>query len=295
MNPILIELKQKKPGFNRFIGSWFLRSRKNILIDVGPSNSIGQLIRSLTEMGVDRVDYVLLTHIHIDHAGGLSLLLEHFPMARVVCHAKAISHLVDPTKLWAGTRKTLGGDLTDAYGPIGPVNIERLVAHTEARREGLEIVETPGHAVHHLSYIVDGFIFAGESGGVHFEAGDSEHLRPATPPVFHMKEFMESIDRLLSYETMPICYAHFGLAESSRVLLERHKRQLLRWERIIKEEISRGEAGLEERCLDALVRKDPELKAFGTMSEENQERERYFMRNSIAGYIGFLSPQPESS
>ena len=133
MNPTLIELKQNKPGFRRFIGSWLITGRENIVVDVGPSNSTDQLIHSLTELGVDRIDRVLLTHIHIDHAGGLAPFLEHFPMARVICHEKAIPHLVDPSKLWAGTRKTLGPDLTDTYGPIRPVKRDWLVPHTEAK------------------------------------------------------------------------------------------------------------------------------------------------------------------
>ena len=294
MNPTLIELKQNKPGFRHFICSWLITGRENILVDVGPSNSIDQLIHSLTELGVNRVDRVLLTHIHIDHAGGLAPFLEHFPMARVVCHEKAISHLVDPSKLWAGTRKTLGGDLADTYGPIRPVKKEWLVPHTEVKQKGLEIVETPGHAAHHLCFIVEGFLFAGEAGGVHLKVRDSEYLRPATPPVFLMNQYLESINRLMSHETMPICYSHFRLAGSSHAMLRRLKRQLVLWEGIIKEELSRGENGVIERSLDALLRRDPELKAFSALSPEDQERERFFMGNCIEGYLGFLSLPPAS-
>jgi glyoxylase-like metal-dependent hydrolase (beta-lactamase superfamily II) len=294
MNPTLIELRQNKPGFRHFIGSWLVTGRENIVVDVGPSNSIDQLIHSLAELGVDRIDRVLLTHIHIDHAGGLAPFVEHFPMARVACHEKAIPHLVDPSKLWAGARKTLGSDLTDAYGPIRPVNREWLVPHTEVKLKGLDIVETPGHAAHHLCFIVEGFLFAGEAGGVHFTVGDSEYLRPATPPVFFMNQFLESIDRLLSYETMPICYSHFRLAGSSHAMLRRQKSQLVLWEGIIKEEVSRGENGVIERSLDALLRRDPELKAFSALSAENQARERFFMGNCIEGYLGFLSVPPAS-
>ena len=289
MNPALIELKQNQPGFGGFIGSWLIAGRENLVVDVGPSCSIDQLIRSLTALGVDRVDRVLLTHIHIDHAGGLALFLERFPMARVICHQKAVSHLAEPSKLWAGARKTLGHDLTDAYGPIRPVKKEWLVPHTEAKSEGLQIVETPGHAPHHLCFVVEGFLFAGEAVGIHFRLGDSDYLRPATPPVFFMKDYLKSIDRLLSLEDMPVCYAHFGLAESSHGVLRRQRNQLPLWETIIKEQISKGEAGLIDRCLDALLGTDPELRGFRTLGKEAQERERFFMRNCVEGYLGFLS------
>ncbi len=292
MNPKLIELRQNKPGFGRFIGSWLITGRENTVVDVGPSHSVELLIRSLAESGIDRVDLVLLTHIHVDHAGGLAPFLEHFPMARAVCHAKAISHLEDPSKLWAGTRKTLGDEVANAYGPIRPVKKEWLVPHSEVKQDGLEIVETPGHAPHHLCFIVNGFLFAGEAAGVHFMVGDSEYLRPATPPVFFMKQYLDSVDRLLSYETMPICYAHLRLAGDSHALLKRQRNQLLRWESLIKEEMSQGQNGLVERSLDALLRQDPELAAFAAMSIEDQERERLFMRNCVEGYLGFLSLPP---
>lgn len=294
MDPTLIELKLNKPGFRRFIGSWLVRGKENFVVDVGPSSSVDQLTDSLGDLGVDRVDRVLLTHIHIDHAGGLAPFLERFPMARVLCHEKAIPHLVDPSKLSAGARKTLGSELTDTYGPIRPVQKESLVPHTEVGLRGVEIVETPGHAPHHLCFVANGFLFAGEAGGVHFTVEDSEYLRPATPPVFFMSEYQQSIDRLLAYGTMPICYAHFRLTGNSRAMLQRQKNQLVLWEGIIREERSRGEEGVKERSLDALLTKDPELKAFFALSAEDQARERFFIGNCIEGYLGYLSRTPVS-
>ena len=78
----LIEIEQNLPGFNQFIGSWFYRGNINFVVDVGPANSVFRLIDALTEMKVETIDYVFLTHIHIDHAGGLARFIAHFPMAR---------------------------------------------------------------------------------------------------------------------------------------------------------------------------------------------------------------------
>jgi glyoxylase-like metal-dependent hydrolase (beta-lactamase superfamily II) len=287
MEAELIELKQDRSGFDRFIGSWLCLFDKTMVIDVGPSRSLPKLIDSLTARGVHRVDYVLLTHIHMDHAGGLAEFLDHFPMARAVCHGKAISHLVDPSKLWLGSQKTLG-DIAEAYGPIKPVTRERLIPHTEAQAEGIDLVETPGHAAHHLSFIIEGNLFAGEAGGIYVTGKGWEYLRPATPPVFFLKEFLGSIDRLLTAKDLPMCYAHFGRADSSHHMLKRERAQLLFWEEIIREEMAKGDQLLLERCMARLLAQDPELEAFKTMSSADQEREKFFMGNSIKGYVGFL-------
>jgi len=291
MHPLLIELRQDRPGFDRFIGSWLCPYDKTVVIDVGPSRSVTTLIDSLSVLGIREVDFVLLTHIHMDHAGGLAEFLDHFPMARAVCHSKAISHLVDPSKLWLGSRKTLG-DLAEAYGPIRPVKKERLIPHTEARVEGIDIIETPGHAPHHLSFIIQENLFAGEAGGIYLAGKDWEYLRPATPPVFFLKEFLGSIDRLLTAKDLPVCYAHFGRADRSHSMLKRERAQLLFWEEIIREELAKGDHRLMERGMARLLAEDPELKAFEAMSSADQDREKFFIGNSIKGYLGFLQENP---
>jgi len=291
VEPVRIEIKQDRPGFDRFIGSWLCQGDSSIVIDVGPSRSAPKLIASLTAMGVHRVDFVLLTHIHVDHAGGLAEFLDHFPMARAICHSKAIAHLVDPSKLWLGSQKTLG-DLAEAYGPIGPVERQRLIPHQDARVEGIEIIETPGHAPHHLSFIVGGNLFAGEAGGIYLAGKGWEYLRPATPPVFFLKPFVASIDRLLAAKDLPMSYAHFERAGSSHHMLKRERAQLLFWERIIREEVAKSAPLLMERCMARLLADDPELRAFEAMSSADQGRENFFMGNSIKGYLGYLQENP---
>jgi len=287
MEPLLIEIRQDRPGFDRFIGSWVCPGDKPIVIDVGPSRSAPKLIDSLAALGIHRVDWVLLTHIHMDHAGGLAEFLDHFPMARAVCHEKGIPHLVDPTRLWQGSLKTLG-DLAETYGPIRPVARDRLIPHREALDHGIAIIETPGHAPHHLSFMLQGNLFAGEAGGIYFEGKGREYMRPATPPVFFLNQFLESIDRLLAAKDVPISYAHFGRAKSSHRMLRRQREQLLFWEERIRKEVVQGDHDLLGRCMDSLLREDPELRAFESMRPADQERERFFMGNSIKGYLGFL-------
>ncbi len=287
MEPILIELKQNRPGFDHFIASWVCKDDRNIVVDVGPANSVHILLDSLDAMEVDRVDFVLLTHIHIDHAGGLADFLEQFPMAKVVCHHMGVKHLVDPSKLWAGSLKVLG-ELAEFYGPLKPVKEEALIPHTEARTEGLRVIETPGHAPHHLSFSYQGKLFVGEASGTFHNLGELEYVRPATPPKFFMEECLGSVDRLLGIEDQPTHYVHFGKAESSHHQLKSFRDQLMRWAELIKQEMARDRKDLVKKCMESLLEKDPDLKAFYAMDPDMQERERYFITNSINGYIEYL-------
>ena len=258
-----------------------------MVVDVGPANSVGGLIETLMEMNIKRVDYVLVTHIHIDHAGGLGGFLEHFPKARVVCHEKGIRHLVDPSRLWEGSQKVLG-EIAEAYGCPQAVKEEMCIPHAKARIINLAVIETPGHAPHHLSFSYGGNLFAGEAGGNYFSVLDTDYLRPATPPRFFLKNFLESVDRLMALEDQHICYAHFGDAQNSRRMLKRFRAQIFRWKELIQKEMSAGSDDLMMRCVNSLLEKDPDLKAFKFMEPDTQNRERFFVANSVRGYIEFL-------
>ena len=284
---LLIEIKQKIPGYDHFIGSWVCRGDINLVVDVGPANSVGRLIETLMEMNIKSVDYVLVTHIHIDHAGGLGGFLEHFPKARVVCHEKGIRHLVDPSMLWEGSQKVLG-EIAEAYGCPQAVKEEVCIPHAQARIKNLTVIETPGHAPHHLSFSYGGNLFAGEAGGNYFSVLDTDYLRPATPPRFFLKNFLESVDRLMALEDQHICYAHFGDAQNSRRMLKRFRAQIFRWKELIQKEMSAGSDDLMMRCVNSLLEKDPDLKAFKFMEPDTQNRERFFVANSVRGYIEFL-------
>ena len=286
-NAKLIEIPLDRPGYERFIGAWALEGEINMVIDVGPSNPVHHLIDALKGMHWDRVDFVLLTHIHIDHAGGLADFLEAFPSAKAVAHRAAIKHLVDPSRLWAGSKKVLG-EFAEFYGVIKPSPRERLIPHPEADLKGLDIVETPGHAAHHLSFCYHNELFVGEAAGNYFVVDDKEYLRPATPPVFFLPQFQESLERLLALKDQTICYSHFGRGESSHRLIRRFWDQLSRWGTLIKKEVSRGSQDLMERCINRVLADDPELVAFKDMSPAVQRRERYFMANSLNGYMQFL-------
>lgn len=294
----LIDLPQELRGYHHFISSWAVKTGSaNLLVDVGPAATIPLLRQALEELEITRVDYILLTHIHIDHAGGTGLLLETFPEARVVCHPPSQRHLVEPARLWQGSLAVLG-EVAVKYGPIVPVPDDRLA---ETAPE-VKVIPAPGHAPHHLAFLYRDCLFAGEAGGVHLDVG-KVYLRPATPPRFILPVALATLNRLLAsaLEGCTICYGHYGWAPSAARMLKRHRDQLLLWEEVIsrvagkkpgKSDAHGDDGELISAVWEELEDNDELFARFSLLPADIQERERYFITNSIKGFLGYLLSGP---
>ena len=287
-----IPLPLPLPGFDEFISAWLITSPGTVLVDVGPAASVPRLFEALSALGVDRIDAVLLTHIHLDHAGGAGDVALRFPHTPLVCHPSALTHLADPSRLWEGSLKTLG-DTARAYGPMQPVPTTQLVDADDFKRPALTVMATPGHAVHHLSFRIGPFLMAGEASGVYQALPDGTgYQRPATPPRFFLETSLASIDLLLPHAHALTCFGHNGWCPDGRPVLGAHREQLLRWARILGRLMPRqGEPDFEDRCLDALLAEDPLLAALNRMPPAVCQRERFFLKNSIRGFVGYLETQ----
>ena len=284
----LIPLPQDLPGFDRFINAWLVTGEHNYLIDPGPAFTIPQLVAVLDELDVRHLDAILLTHIHIDHSGGIGDLVTHFPETPVACHPKAMAHLVDPERLWAGSVKTLGATAR-AYGPIAPVPGDQVVSVETLSMRAVGVILTPGHAVHHVSFLIGDTLFAGEAGGVYRELTDGFYLRPATPPKFFLETSLESIAVLEKVACRRMCYGHFGLTRHPAKLLGAHRRQLIWWADRIRE--LTGAADIPDPvhvCLETLIKEDPLLSGWAQLARPAQQRELGFMANSVRGFLGYL-------
>ena len=286
----LIDLDQTMTGFRKFIASWLYHDKNvTFLVDPGPVNSIGTLFQALKAEGITHLDYILLTHIHIDHAGGTGRLLEVFPMAKVICHEKGIQHMISPEKLWQGSLKVLG-KIAEGYGEIVPVPSDKISYSDEIDlgSDRIIVLKTPGHAVHHLCYCFKGLLFAGEVSGVIHKAGDRLYARPATPPVFKLDVSLASLDLVLRSPFDKICFGHYGYYENPRPILEKAREQLVNWVQTVETELGKGEEDLIERIIRSLESSDELLNSYSLLEEDIKEREHYFIRNSIKGMVQYV-------
>jgi glyoxylase-like metal-dependent hydrolase (beta-lactamase superfamily II) len=279
-------------GFSGFISTWVHTAGPTVIVDVGPSATTPFLLEALAEIGVTHPDLILLTHIHIDHAGGIGEVARAFAGTPVVCHPKAIEHLVDPRRLWEGSAKSLG-DVARRYGPIAPVDAKQILAVDHLDWPQIIPIPTPGHAPHHHSYLIGDLLFAGEAGGVCITIADGpEYMRPATPPRFFLETSLDSIDRLIARQPQRICYGHVGMRGNAAEMLRVHRDQLLRWKWILVEWLGKTgpmeEAELLKACVEHLLLTDPLMAGFAQLTPQARERERFFLRNSVKGYRQYL-------
>ena len=215
-----------------------------------------------------------------------------FPDTPIICHETGIRHLVEPSRLWEGSLKTLG-ETAEAYGPFQPVPSVHLYDAAGYAEHGILPVMTPGHAPHHVSYFMDDCLFAGEAAGVFIRISDNEdYLRPATPPRFFFFFFLSSVDELIKKAPSMICYGHFGFHDDAGGMLKTHRKQLLLWREIVEDEINLSrqieDEAVVENSLQRLLKEDPCLKYFSHMDTLVQDREEGFLKNAIRGFIGYL-------
>jgi glyoxylase-like metal-dependent hydrolase (beta-lactamase superfamily II) len=285
----LITLNPPIDGFDNFITAWLVQGEINFLIDVGPASTADGLLAMLAEAGVEHLEYILLTHIHLDHAGAIGQVAAGFPATPIVCHPAGIPHLIEPARLWEGTRKVLGA-MADGYGPIQPVAAERFLDAQVFKSAFIEPILTPGHASHHVSYRTPYCLFAGETGGVYYAISPQRfYLRPATPPRFFFDTAVESVDRLIATGPGKMCYGHYGMVEDGVSKLQITRQQLYSWKTIISDEINRSTGdGLITACLERLLKEDPLAANLEHLPEAAKARETYFLNNSVRGFIGHL-------
>jgi glyoxylase-like metal-dependent hydrolase (beta-lactamase superfamily II) len=196
------------------------------IVDPGPTSCLATLEHALDGMGtpLGAVSHLLLTHIHLDHAGAAGAIARRFPGIRVVVHRQGASHLVDPSRLIESATRLYGADMDRLWGAVDPVPERQL--HVVEGGEALEVsgrsvdvVYTPGHAKHHVSYFdpTSGIAWAGDVAGVCIDQGYV--LPPTPPPDIDLPGWRTSIDRLEALQPHTLFLTHCGPVTSPRVHL----------------------------------------------------------------------------
>jgi glyoxylase-like metal-dependent hydrolase (beta-lactamase superfamily II) len=218
-------------------------------VDTGTNYSVPHLLAALDELGIAResVDYVLLTHVHMDHAGGAGLLIQELPTARLLVHPRGLPHMVDPSKLVAASQAVYGEDeFRRLYGDVLPVAHARIVSVPDGYRcdlggRELELIHTPGHALHHYAVVdrAHAVIFSGDTFGISYRALDTPQgpfiLPTSSPSQFDPDQLISSIDRMMSYVPDSMYLMHYSRVTGTPRLAAMLKSQIREFVRIARE------------------------------------------------------------
>lgn len=238
------------------------------LIESGPGVSRPEIEAGLADLGVnlEELSYLLVTHIHLDHAGGVGALARDAG-AQVIVHRVGARHLIDPSRLMSSARRVYGDEMDSLWGEMLPVPEQQLLAvEGDERLElgGLDVrvVYTPGHASHHVSYLFDdGTLFTGDSAGVRLAGANL--IRPALPPPdLDLEAAERSVAAMIALKPARLILTHFGPVDDPDGHLRAVPEANRRWERAFREGLSLAEDdGTLERRIEAL--EDAELAAAG--------------------------------
>ena len=238
IGPGVWEIDTLLGGWERVTAGYLIEGPQPVLVETGSQSSVATLLAALQAHGVGANDLagVAVTHIHLDHAGGVGDVARAFPRATVYVHERGARHLADPDRL-VRSAATVYGDLLDSlYGRLDATPAERI--HVLADGEEVVVgpghtltsIDSPGHAKHHLALhdSQSGVLFAGDAIGVRLP--DSGILRPATPPAdFDLIQALHSLGKFRDRQPTGIALAHYGLVPDPVAILEEGEVTLHRW------------------------------------------------------------------
>ncbi len=225
------------------LACYYFDTPEPVLVECGPSVSRSHLVDALDELGVTDLAAVLVTHSHLDHAGGAGHFAARYPGAQVGVHAAGAKHLIDPSRLWASATRIYGEEgMQTLWGPMEPVAAERLLVLDEGDRvplgrgRSIEVMYTPGHARHHVVFLEDdsGGCFVGDAVGIAFPHG---HLvQPNSPPPdFDPHLIAVQLRRMARRDPRFLGFAHFGVHADPQQALGEAEERLWDWVRFVED------------------------------------------------------------
>jgi glyoxylase-like metal-dependent hydrolase (beta-lactamase superfamily II) len=234
----VFQIDTKMAGYQGITAGYLIKSSRPCLVETGTATSAPVVRDALAALGIGPADLatVVVTHIHLDHAGGAGDIAAMYPDARIVVHEKGARHLADPSRLMASARMVYGDALDVLFGTLNPVPAERLETLDDVGRvdlgdgRALDSYYSPGHARHHVGLLdsLTGDLYVGDAAGVYIpETGD---LRPATPPPdFDLDVALASLRRFADLRAKRLLFSHYGPVSDVPATLERSADEIRVW------------------------------------------------------------------
>jgi glyoxylase-like metal-dependent hydrolase (beta-lactamase superfamily II) len=266
-------------GRPRVIGCWQV---DGVLVDPGPETTLPTLLEAL---GDEQPRALLLTHIHLDHAGASGALVKRWPDVEVYVHKRGAPHLIDPSRLMVSASRLYGDDMDRLWGDMTPVpeqNLRVLDQGGSLLGGRFDYVYTPGHASHHVSYLHEGTAFVGDVGGVRID-DSSLTVPPTPPPDIDVEAWHKSIERVRDWRPQRLAMTHFGPSTDVDEQLDEVGRRLDNWARRVGEtELDEFIAWMREEIADGAS--DPDLLATYTQAAPPEQMyaglERYLRKRA---------------
>jgi glyoxylase-like metal-dependent hydrolase (beta-lactamase superfamily II) len=262
-----------------------------LLVESGPTSSVPNLLSGLEELHVNLQDiqYVAITHVHLDHGGGVGTLLKFLPNAKVLVHPRGMPHLVDPERLWSSSQAVLGF-ISEIFGKPEPVPQERIIPITKGSFDlgngaKLTVLETVGHASHNLSFheSFNNGVFPGDAAGTYIPEFDV--VVPTTPPPFYLEPALASLDKLISLKPTVLYYSHFGKATDAVQRLKDYKLQLQLWAEIAEDGVRKNQS-LEE-IRDRIIAEDKVMHQIADFVKSHPIYSKTMLENCVLGFMEY--------
>ena len=225
-------------GYDAITASYLIRGSRPCLIETGTARSAPLVVGALSTLGIDPAELatIVVTHIHLDHAGGVGDLAAACPNADIAVHERGARHLADPTKLVASAHRVFGPDMDRLFGDLLPTPAERLLIVDDGGSidlgdgRSLGTFYTPGHASHHIGFVDDwtGDLYTGDAAGVYVP--QTAEVRPATPPPdFDLDLTLRSLARMRASRATRLLFSHYGPVDQVDATLDASEAELHYW------------------------------------------------------------------
>ena len=235
-------------GYEGITASYLIRGSKPCLIETGTARSAPIVMARLDALGIapDDLASIVVTHIHLDHAGGVGDLAKFFPRAQVIVHEKGARHLADPAKLVASAHRVFGEEMNRLFGDLLPTPVDRITVLGDTGLidlgdgRSLATFHNPGHASHHVGLVdsLTGDLYTGDAAGVYIP--ETAEVRPSTPPPdFDLALTLDSLSRMKQVNASRLLFSHYGPVTDIAATLDASVAQLHYWVESVKR--ARGE------------------------------------------------------